>query len=521
MSVLVFEGFLSTPEMQQLLEPASVVQTMMDFEAALARAQARCGVLPMAAAQAIASLCRVELYDVGALVDAAGPAGSLAIPVVQKLAETVALFDPVAAGFVHWGSTSQDVVDTTLVLLMRRGLRLIEDDLLALLGQLLDQAEQHQGLPLLARTLLQPAQVSSLRSRQVHWLLPLLRSAQALREAADAALQLQFGGAVGTQAALGDQAEAVSAALAAELQLPAPELSWHTQRDRMVRLGAELGILCGNLGKLARDLALLQLPEIAEFQVAPQLPAARALLAGARAAGQSVNPGANPAFHAEPWPAWMPSSALELGRKGGASPVMPHRNNPVALLRVLAAAERAPHRVAGLLGCMQQEFERGLGNWQAELAEASSLLLQAHGAVRALAEGLGDISPMPARMRANVEAQRGLVFAEGLSLLLAPLLGRPAAHQWVLELCARTAGAASGAAAASEPDALSDLADLAQRELSRDERLAGRLEPGQLARVFDIDAAAALADRRVERALRDARRQWTELADSPYACDLR
>eukprot|EP01136_Pigoraptor_vietnamica_P037350 Opistho-1_new@105188 len=214
MSVLVFEGFLSTPEMLQVFDKTAVVQAMMDFEAALARAQGRVGVIPPTSAQAIASLCRAELYDVAALVATSGRSGSLAIPVVQKLAETVALFDPVSAGYVHWGSTSQDVIDTAMVLLTRRGLRLIEEDLLALIGHLLDLAERFESTPLLARTLMQPALVSSLRFRVTGWLQPLLRSVAALRTAADEALQLQLGGAVGTLASLGAQADAVAAAVA-------------------------------------------------------------------------------------------------------------------------------------------------------------------------------------------------------------------------------------------------------------------------------------------------------------------
>ncbi|WP_428505970.1 lyase family protein [Roseateles sp.] len=474
MSVLVFEGFLSTPEMLALLEPASVVQTMMDFEAALARAQGRCGVIPLPAAQAIASLCRVELYDLPALVEASGPAGSLAIPVLQKLADTVALFDPVAAGYVHWGSSSQDMVDTTLVLLLRRSLRLIEDDLLTLLGHLIELAEQQPGVPVLARTLMQPAQISSLRSRVLNWALPLLRSAQALRDAADGALQLQFGGAVGTLASLGEQADAVSAALAAELQLPEPAMPWHTQRDRMVRLGAELGILCGGLGKLARDLAWLCQPEVGEL--AQREPVTR---------------------------------EAERGFKRGACSVMPHKNNPVAFLRALAAAERAPQRVAALLACMPQELERGLGGWQAELAEMAGLLLHAHGSVRALSEGLAGLRVFPARMREQIDAQRGLVFAEALNLLMCPLLGREAAHAWVEQLCRQIESDSSAAGSA-------DLLSLAQQAATRQALMPERLDPAALAQVFDVEVATAHADRRVAAVLQTARRQWAELSDRPH-----
>jgi 3-carboxy-cis,cis-muconate cycloisomerase len=161
MSAPVFEGFLSTTEMLEVFSETAVVQAMMDFEAALARAQAEEGVIPAAAAAAIAGVCKAELYDVPALVAASGRAGSLAIPLVKKLTETVALFDADAAGYVHWGSTSQDVIDSALVLASRRALALIERDLASLIASLLSLAEQHGDAPVLARTLLHRARVVS------------------------------------------------------------------------------------------------------------------------------------------------------------------------------------------------------------------------------------------------------------------------------------------------------------------------------------------------------------------------
>jgi len=457
MSHSVFDGFLSTPQMQQLFSPVAIVQAMMDFEAALARAEARCGVIPHGAAQAISSLCRAELYDVTALVAASNSAGSLAIPLVRKLSETVALFDPAAAAYVHWGSTSQDVIDTAMVLQTRRALQLIESDLLALAGHLLDLADNYPATPLLARTLMQPAAVSSLRARACHWVLPLIRCAQALRQAGDAALQLQFGGAVGTLATLGEQADAVTAALAEELRLPAPAVPWHTQRDRWVRLGAELGVLCGSVGKLAQDLALLAQPELGEM-----------------------------------------AETSEAGR--GGSSAMPHKRNPVFCMQALAAARRAPQRVAGLLACMTQEHERGLGNWQAELAEWSGLLLSVHGAVQSMAQALAAPRVDAARMRANIEAQRGLVFAEGLALLLAPLQGKAAAQALVEALCARVVAG---------DVALPVLA----RQLLKDEPA---LDAGALEAQFDVHRIACHADSRVDAALNGARQQWSRLHDTPH-----
>lgn len=455
--MLVFEGFLSTPEMTALFDERAVVQAMMDFEAALAKAQARVGVIPRAAAQAIASLCRAELYDVPSMMAASGRAGSLAIPLVKKLTETVALFDPVAAGYVHWGSTSQDVIDTALVLQTRRALRLIDEDLLALCGHLLDLAERHEATPMLARTLMQPALVGSLRCKLLNWLLPLLRSARALRAQADEALLLQLGGAAGTLASLGDQADAVAAQVAVELQLRLPETPWHTQRDRLLRLGAELGVLCGALGKLARDLSLLSQAEVGE---------------------------------------------MAEGGAGGSS-AMPHKRNPVACMQALAAARRAPQRVAALLACMDQEHERGLGAWQAELAEWSGLLLCCHGALRALAVAAPGLQLQPARMLGNIDALQDLVFAEGLALLLARVWGKARAHQAVEVLSQQVLSE-------GQP-----LRRLARGLLQGDAELAAAITPAELEAVFDVQAVARHADGRMHNVLLQARAQWQALIDKP------
>src|SRR2546423_3029144 len=187
MSALVFESFLSTPEVIGVFAENAVVQAMLDFEAALARAQADEGLVPPKAAAAIAGVCKGELYDANAIVAASGRAGSLAIPLVKKLTETVALFDAESAGYLHWGSTSQDVIDTAMVLAMRRAIALIDRDLRSLIASLLALAAQHEEAPLLARTLLQPAQVVSFGFKLLAWVAPLVRSRQRLRAAARAA----------------------------------------------------------------------------------------------------------------------------------------------------------------------------------------------------------------------------------------------------------------------------------------------------------------------------------------------
>jgi 3-carboxy-cis,cis-muconate cycloisomerase len=387
------EAFLSTPAMLGLFAPTALVQDMLDVEAALARAQARVGLVPQEAAQAITACAQASRFDVGALVAASGRAGTLAVPLVQALTAEVRRQHPQAAGFVHWGGTSQDVVDTAMVLATRRALGLIDTDLKALTQALLDLADTHLDTPVLARTLMQPAQVISLGLRLVAWIAPLVRARQRLQRQAAQALSLQFGGAVGTLSSLGEHGPAVAAALAQELSLHLPPGPWHTQRDEWVTLACELGVLCGSLGKIATDLSLMSQPEVGEM-----------------------------------------SEPVAAG-KGGSS-AMPHKRNPVACMAALAAAHRAPQRVAALLSTMGQAFERGLGDWQAEGAEWAGLLAHVHGALAPLTEAAGQgLQVHPQRMLANIESLQGLVFTEAVSMQVAHALGKADAHHRVEQWC--------------------------------------------------------------------------------------
>jgi 3-carboxy-cis,cis-muconate cycloisomerase len=382
----VFDEFLSTPEMLELFGAPSMLQSMLDFEAALARAQASEGLIPASAAQAIADACKVELLDVAAIVAASRSAGSLAIPLVKQLTAAVARADAEAARHVHLGSTSQDAIDTAMALVTRRALALLERDLDRLIEALFALADAHGAAPLLARTLLQPAQVVSLGLKVANWLAPLLRARERLRSQAALALQLQLGGAVGTLSVLGAHGPAVARRMAEALRLRLPDAAWHTQRDEWVALGAAVGILCGSLAKIGRDWSLLSQGEVGEL--------------------------------AEP-----------SGDGRGGSSAMPHKRNPVASMLALAAAQRVPLRVAALLGSMAQEHERGLGNWQAELAEWTQLFGATHGGLKALADAAAlGVEVDAARMRENIERQHGLVYAEAVAARLAATFGKARAH---------------------------------------------------------------------------------------------
>ena len=440
MSASVFESFLSTPEALALFSPNAVMQAMLDFEATLARAQAAEGVIPVAAAQAIAGVCKAELFDAQSVVAAGAREGSLAIPLVKKLTETVALFNAEAAGHVHWGSTSQDVIDTAMVLLTRRALALIDRDLSVLIHAALTLADAHGDAPMLARTLMQPAQVISLSFKLVSWIAPLLRSQRRIRAAGQAALQLQLGGAVGSLAVMGEQGAAVARVMADALQLALPAGAWHTQRDELAALACEVGVLTGTLGKIAKDISLLAQGEVGEL--------------------------------AEP-----------SGPGRGGSSAMPHKRNPVAAMVALSAALRVPQYVSALLAAMVQEHERGLGNWQAELAESAGLYIAAHGALKALADAMGGLAVDAPRMRRNIDAQRGLVFAEGVAVLFSRHLGKARAHELVRRL-------ADDAIAGGH-----HLRDVTLHALLHDDALRDRFDAAEVVPLFEPATAAQWASR--------------------------
>ena len=291
--------------------------------------------------------------------------------------------------------TSQDVMDTGLVLQLRRAVALIEADLVRLGDVLAAQAQRYAATPLAGRTWLQHATPVTLGMKIAGWLGAVTRSRQRLTQLKPRLLVLQFGGASGTLAALGVQAMPVAEALAAELQLSLPEQPWHTQRDRLVELASVLGLIAGSLGKLGRDLSLLMQTEAAEV-FEPSAPG-----------------------------------------KGGSS-TMPHKRNPVGAAVLISAATRVPGLVATMFSAMPQEHERSLGLWHAEWETLPDICCLVSGALRQariIAEGL---EVDAARMRRNLDLTQGLVLAEAVSIVLAQRLGRDAAHH-LLETCCRRA----------------------------------------------------------------------------------
>jgi len=361
------------------------LQRMLDFESALARAEAHCGLFPQAAADAISSVCRVELYDREALAQDAESVGNLAIPLVKRLTRLVEDKDPMSSRYVHWGATSQDVIDTGMVLQLREAFLSIGEDLRTLCGLLADLTEKYRDTLMPGRTWLQHAVPITFGLKLAGWLDACLRHRERLSELKPRVLTLQLGGAAGTLAFLGNDGDAVAAALAAELQLSMPDIAWHTCRDRIAEAGAWCGLLTGSLGKMARDLSLASQTEVGETAEAT----------------------------------------------GGGSSTMPQKRNPVAAAAILHAAIRMPGLVSTLLTAMVQEHERGLGGWQAEWETLPEICVLTHGALRNLISAFRELDVYPEAMSRNLDASGGLIMAEAVSAALAAKIGRSEAHSLV------------------------------------------------------------------------------------------
>ena len=432
----------------EVFSDAARLQGMLDFEVALARAAVKAGVIPPRAAEVIAECCRVELFDRHQLGAAAVGAGNPAIPLVAALTQLVARKDAAAAGCVHWGATSQDAIDTGLVLQLRRGLDRFLPETHTLADALASLAERHASTPMVGRTWLQHAVPITFGLKAAGWCAAVDRARARIEQAGSAACVLQFGGAAGSLASLGNAGPRLSELLAAELNLPEPDLSWHAHRDRLVDLAAALGLLAGVLGKIARDVSLMMQTEVGEV-----------------------------------------SEPAAEGR--GGSSTMPHKRNPVACAVMLAAAGRVPYLVASLFGAMPQEHERGLGGWQVEWETLPEIFSLTWGSASHALEAIEGLEVNADRMRRNIDVTRGLVCAEAVMMALALRIGRDRAHTLVEEASRSAIG--SGA----------HLRDV----LARIPSIAEHLDASALDAAFDYDNQAAHAKRLVERML--AKRQRT------------
>jgi 3-carboxy-cis,cis-muconate cycloisomerase len=446
MSARLIESLATTPALAELFSDESVLDAMLEFEAALARAQARLGIIPTNAADAITNSAKSGNFDGPALADTAFRAGTPAIPLVKALTDQVRRSNTEAARFVHWGATSQDVVDSAMSLLLKRAQPMLSSDLLRLEKALANLTERHKDNVMLGRTLLQPAPPVTFGLKAAGWLGSVRRGRRRLENGFRAAAVLQFGGASGTLASLGERGIEVGEALGTELGLETPTAPWHTQRDQLATLICACGILTGSLGKMARDIALLMQNE----------------------AGEATEPGGD-------------------GR--GGSSTMPNKRNPTACSLTLAAANRVPGLVASFLSAMVQEHERAVGGWQAEWPVVAAAVQSTGVAIASMAEVAEGLLVDTQKMRVNIERTNGLIFAERAMMLLGSKLGRDVAHK-ILD-AATTKSISEGRNLASVlaeiPEVSAHLSSAELKQLEVSEQYLGSAEAFRKALVAETD----------------------------------
>jgi len=435
----LFGPTFSTDAMRSATSDRAWLQAMLDVEAALAAAEAKAGLIPEEAAAAIADTCHADRFDVDAIGRATVASGTPVVPLVRALTDAV---PEEAARYVHWGATTQDVVDTAAMLLSRRGLDLLVEDLGCVAERCAELAEEHRATLMPGRTLLQQALPISFGLKVAGWLVATADARDRLAELRRRGLAVQLGGAAGTLASLGPRGVDVLHQLSAELDLPEPPLPWHAHRGRVAEIGAALGVAAGVMGKIALDVALMAQTEVAEV--------------------------------AEP-----------SGPGRGGSSALPHKRNPVGAVEVSACVRRVEALVGGLLGAMTQEHERAAGAWQAEWETLPEAFRLTAGAVDRIREVLDGLQVFTGRMRANLELTHGLLMSEHVVMVLAERVGRPQARDLVDAACLR-------AVDAGRP---------LREELLADPAVASQLSPAEVDAALDPAGYLGSADAFIDRAL--------------------
>lgn len=433
----VLSVLYGTDAMRALVGERAFLARMLEVEAALARAQARLGIIPAEAAAAITEAAQVEKLDLPALARATRNTG---YPVVGLVKQLSALAGAEAGRWTHWGATTQDIIDTAIVLQLREAFALLDADLARLNTTLGARAREHRDTVMAGRTHLQHALPLTFGYKCAIWLSPLITMRERIAQLLPRLLKVQFGGAAGTLASLGDQGLAVAEGLAAELGLAVPDAPWHVARDGMAEAVCLLGLLTGALAKFATDIMLLMQTEVAEV-FEPHAP----------------------------------------GR--GGSSTMPQKRNPIACEYILAQARGVQALVPQMLAAMAVDQERGTGPWQAEPLALPQAFTLAHGALdqaHFIAEGMVVDA---ARMRRNLDSTGGLIVAEAVMMGLAPHLGRGGAHDAVHHAC---------------DVALEEGIPLAEA-LARDACVTGAISAAEIARLTDpshyLGSAQAFIDR--------------------------
>jgi 3-carboxy-cis,cis-muconate cycloisomerase len=393
---ILFGDLFSSQAMRTIFSDERRVQYYLDIEGALARVQSRLGIIPKEAAAEICRHCFVEQIDMARLKKQIDAIGHPVLPVVQQL---VGLCSGGLGEWCHWGTTTQDIIDTATIMQTRDALNLVEQDLHAIADSLAALAERHRNTPMAGRTKTQQAVPISFGLKMAVLLATFERHLARLRELRARVLVGQFAGAAGTLASLGKDGLRVQEALMLELGLGQPEIAWHTMRDRFAEVGCFLGLVTGTLGKIATDVNLMAQTEVQEVS-------------------ESFTPGR------------------------GSSSTMPQKRNPVSTSYILGCAGVVRQQVAALLDAMVAEHERSNGPWEIEWIAIPEIFLLSSGALAHARSLLSGLQVDPERMRKNLDLTGGMIVAEAVMMGLGPYLGRQRAHDLVQEIC--RAGIASG-----------------------------------------------------------------------------
>ena len=389
----LFGDSFADPAMRDLFAAGAYVDRCIEVEVALARAQSRLGIIPAEAADVLARTAAGFRPDPDRLRRETELVGYPILTIVEQLAAAAGE----AGGYLHWGATTQDIMDTVVVLQVRAGLDLVEARLTATLAALRTRARDHRDTPMAGRTHLQHALPITFGYKAAVWLSALERHRERLAQLRPRVLAVQFGGAAGTLASLGANGLAVQAELARELDLGQPAITWHAVRDGLTEAVGLLAMIGGSLAKIATDVAIMMTTELGEV--------------------------------AEPFV-----------QHRGASSTMPQKRNPISCELILAAARMLRQHAGLMLDAMVHDFERATGPWHLEWTAVPESFALASGALAQAETMLSGLEVYPARMRANLAVSRGLIVAEAAMMALAPLIGRQRAHDLVYAACREAIG---------------------------------------------------------------------------------
>ena len=388
---LIFRDFYSTDAMRAIFDDHHLVQCWLDTEAALARAQAGLQIIPASAAAEITRQAQAEQIDLDKLRQSINLVG---YPIVGLVKQLAGLCDEDAGRYVHWGATTQDIMDTGNVLQLRAAITVIERDLVTLIEKLTTLARTHRDTVMAGRTHGQHALPITFGYKVAVWIDELRRHAERFAQCRPRVLRCSFNGAAGTLASLGDQGWAVHQALAAELDLIPAAIAWHSARDSFAEVVSLCGLLTATLGKMAREIAVLQQNEFGETE--------------------------------EPF---------VLGK--GSSSTMPQKRNPILCETVIGIAQLVRQHVPSLLSAMQPEHERAMGEWHVEWDVLPHSCQLTGAALQHSIAIFADLVVYPDKMRQNLDLTHGLILAEAVMMHLGQFIGRQQAHEVVYAACAQ------------------------------------------------------------------------------------